>query len=150
MEKLNAILATARQRAAEMKVSYAGALTPREAQEVLSLSKEAKLVDVRSRAELDWVGRVPGAVEIQLMSYPDNAVNALFAGQVEGIGGKDALLLFLCRSGGRSGMAATNLTAAGFSRCYNVMEGFEGDKDANGHRNANNGWRFAGMPWVQS
>jgi rhodanese-related sulfurtransferase len=150
MEKLNALLAAARQRAIDMKLTYAGALTPREAHEVLSLSKEAKLIDVRSRAEWDWVGRVPGAAEIQLMSYPDNAVNALFAGQVEGVGGKDALLLFLCRSGGRSGMAATNLTAAGFTRCYNVLEGFEGDKDAKGQRNTTNGWRFAGLPWVQS
>lgn len=150
MEKLNAILATARQRAADMNVTYAGALTPREAQEVLALSNEAKLVDVRTRAELDFVGRVPGAVEIQLMSYPDNAVNALFTGQVEGIGGKDAMLLFLCRAGGRSSMAATNLTAAGFSRCYNVLEGFEGDKDTKGQRNTTNGWRFAGLSWIQS
>ena len=150
MDRLSELLELARGRAAKLAAPYAGAFTPAEAHEVLQLLPEAKLVDVRTRAELDWVGRVPGAVEIELMSYPGNAMNALFGHMVEAVAGKDAPLLFLCRSGGRSHMAATALAAAGFKRCYNVLEGFEGDKDASGRRNTVGGWRAAGLPWQQS
>jgi rhodanese-related sulfurtransferase len=149
MNQIAELLATARQRAADLKVPYAGALTPREAHEVLSLLPQARLVDVRTRAEWDFVGRVPSAAEIQFLSYPDNAPNAMFAHQVEAIGGKDATLFFMCRTGGRSHAAAASLAAAGFTGCFNVLEGFEGDKDEAGHRNTRNGWRAAGLPWVQ-
>ena len=150
MDRLNELLTLAGQRAKELKAAYAGSLTPKEARELLTLMPTAKLIDVRTKAECEWVGRVPGAVEIELMGYPGNALNALFAHQVEGVAGKDATLLFLCRSGGRSNMAATSLAAAGFSHCYNVIEGFEGDKDASSHRNTSGGWRAAGLPWIQS
>jgi rhodanese-related sulfurtransferase len=69
---------------------------------------------------------------------------------VEAAADKDTPLLFLCRSGGRSHAAAAALAAAGFTRCYNVLEGFEGDKDASGQRNRVGGWRAAGLPWQQS
>ena len=150
MDRLSELLDLARGRAAKLSAPYAGAFTPAEAHEVLQLLPEAKLVDVRTRAEWDWVGRVPGAIEIELMSYPGNAMNALFGHMVEAAAGKDVLLLFLCRSGGRSHNAATALAAAGFKRCYNVLEGFEGDKDASGRRNTVGGWRAAGLPWQQS
>ena len=39
---------------------------------------------------------------------------------------------------------------AGYADCYNVLEGFEGDRDASGHRNTKGGWRAAGLPWTQS
>ncbi len=58
--------------------------------------------------------------------------------------------MFLCRSGGRSHHAAALATHEGFRECYNVLEGFEGDRDASGHRNTVGGWRAAGLPWVQS
>jgi len=57
--------------------------------------------------------------------------------------------MFLCRSGARSVGAATVATEAGYGDCYNILEGFEGDKDANGHRNTIGGWRKAGLPWIQ-
>lgn len=150
MDRLNELLTLAGQRAKELNAAYAGSLTPKEAQELLTLMPTAKLIDVRTKAECDWVGRIPGAVEIELMGYPGNALNALFAHQVEAVAGKSAMLLFLCRSGGRSNMAATTLATAGFTQCYNVLEGFEGDKDASSHRNTTGGWRAAGLPWVQS
>lgn len=150
MNRSQELMATAQQRALERKLPYAGAFTPQEASEVLALHPAAKLVDLRTRAELDWVGRVPGAVEIELMGYPGNALNALFGHQIEAMAAKDAVLLFLCRSGGRSHMAATQLSAQGYSQCYNVMEGFEGDKDANKQRNRTGGWRAAGLAWYQS
>jgi rhodanese-related sulfurtransferase len=58
-------------------------------------------------------------------------------------------LLFLCRSGARSRAAAMALTAEGYSRCFNIAEGFEGNLDANRHRGQVGGWKAAGLPWVQ-
>ena len=150
MDRLNELLELAHGRAAKLGVPYAGAFTPGEAHELLSLVPEAKLVDVRTRAEWDWVGRVPGAVEIEYMSYPGNTLNAMFGHMVEAVAAKDSPLLFLCRSGGRSHAAAMLLGAAGFTRCYNVLEGFEGDRDGSGQRNRVGGWRAAGLPWQQS
>jgi rhodanese-related sulfurtransferase len=57
--------------------------------------------------------------------------------------------MFLCRSGVRSHHAAQAAAQAGYSNSYKVLEGFEGDKDAQGHRNTVGGWRFAGLPWIQ-
>jgi rhodanese-related sulfurtransferase len=58
--------------------------------------------------------------------------------------------MFICRSGNRSHFAAAAATEAGFRDCYNVLEGFQGNKDANGHRDRLGGWRAAGLPWYQS
>jgi rhodanese-related sulfurtransferase len=63
---------------------------------------------------------------------------------------KDSPVLFICRSGGRSHNAAMMATQAGSGECYNVLEGFEGDKDESGHRSTKGGWRAAGLPWMQS
>ena len=150
MDRASELLTVARNRAAELKLPYAGALTPKEAHEVLTLSPSAKLIDTRTKAELEFVGRVPGAIEIELLLYPGNALNALFTHMVQGAVPSGATVLFICRSGGRSHMAATALAAAGFTQCYNILEGFEGDKDANGQRNRTGGWRAAGLPWYQS
>src|SRR5688500_7649369 len=77
-------LKKARERAKEMGLPYEGALTPREAQEILEDNPDAKLVDVRTRAELDWVGRVPGAVEVELQTWPGGRPNPDFMKQLEG------------------------------------------------------------------
>ena len=143
-------LERARQRGKEMGLAYEGALTPREAFEVLRQNAGARLVDVRTRAELDWVGRVPGAVEIELLTYPGNRPNGDFVRQLEQEVEKNAPVLFICRSGGRSHNAAMMAMQAGYRDAYNVLEGFEGDKDEAGHRNTKGGWRAAGLPWTQS
>ena len=88
MDRLSELLELARGRAAKLAAPYAGAFTPAEAHEALQLLPAAKLVDVRTRAEWDWVGRVPGAIEIEFMSYPGNALNALFVHAVESAAGK--------------------------------------------------------------
>ena len=149
MARLTEILNLAQERARQMKLPYEGALTPGEAAELLQLTPNAKLVDVRTRAELDWVGRIPGAIEIEWLSYPGNTSNAQFAQQLKHSVGSEAMLLFICRSGARSNAAAKAATDAGFADCYNVLEGFEGDKDAHGHRNTVGGWRCHGLPWTQ-
>jgi rhodanese-related sulfurtransferase len=143
-------LQKARERAKQMGLPYEGALTPKEAFEVIRENPEARLVDVRTRAELDWVGRVPGAVEVELQTWPGGRPNPDFVQQLEEKVGKDAPVLFLCRSGGRSHNAAMMAQQAGYAECYNVLEGFEGDKDPSGHRNTKGGWRHAGLPWTQS
>jgi rhodanese-related sulfurtransferase len=143
------ILATAQKRGKQMGLPYAGALTPAEAHEVMQHHAKAKLVDVRTRAEWDWVGRVPHAVEVEIMSYPGNRPNDAFVDDLAKQVPKDAIVMFLCRSGGRSHNAASFATEAGFANSYNVLEGFEGDRDNNGQRNTVGGWRAAGLPWVQ-
>ncbi|MGZ8256414.1 MAG: rhodanese-like domain-containing protein [Gallionella sp.] len=150
MTTISATLATAQARAKQANAPYQGALTPAEAHFILQSAPSAKLVDVRTRAELDWVGRIAGAVEIEWLTYPSMKANEHFlthlAQQVE----KEALVLFICRSGGRSNAAATAATQLGYTTCYNVLEGFEGDLDSHKQRNKTSGWRAAGLPWMQS
>ena len=150
MGKITAILQAAQERAKEMNLSYEGALYPDEAYEILQSAPGAKLVDVRTRAELDWVGRVPGAVEIEWATYPGMKPNPHFITQLEQQIDKEALVIFICRSGVRSNAAAAFATQAGYSDCYNVLEGFEGEKNADGHRNTLGGWRVSELPWEQS
>lgn len=149
MGKLSDILALARSRAQELSLPYAGALTPKEAHEILQLAPGAKLVDVRTHAEWDWVGRIPGAVEIEWASYPGMARNPNFLAQLKQQVDPEALVMFLCRSGQRSHQAAIVATQSGYAESYNVLEGFEGEKDANGQRSTIGGWRAAGLPWRQ-
>jgi rhodanese-related sulfurtransferase len=148
MGKLADLLNLAQMRAHELGLPYAGALTPKEAYEVWQLAPSAKLVDVRTRAEWDWVGRIPGAEEIEWMSYPSNQPNAHFLAQLKQCVDAQSLVLFVCRSGVRSHHAACLANDSGYSACYNVLEGFEGDKDANGQRGKTGGWRHAGLPWT--
>ena len=147
---LEETLQKARERAKQLGLPYGGALTPKEADAVWRQAPGAKLVDVRTRAELDWVGRIPGAVEVELLAYPGNRPNESFVKELEREVEKSAPVLFICRSGGRSHNAALMAAEAGFTECFNVLEGFEGDRDAQGHRSTKGGWRAAGLAWTQS
>jgi rhodanese-related sulfurtransferase len=143
-------LKTARERARQAGLPYDGALLPNEAYEVWQELPGTYMVDVRTRAERDWVGRIPGAIEIEWSLYPGNVPNKNFVSELQQQVDKASRLLFICRSGHRSHSAATLARQAGYAECYNVLEGFEGDKDATGHRNTKGGWRVAGLPWAQS
>jgi len=79
-------------------------------------------------------------------------VNSEFAPQVEKLEGiaKDTPLFFLCRSGGRSHDAAVEMAKHGYTQCYNIIDGFEGEPDATGHRGMTNGWKQANLPWEQN
>lgn len=109
---------------------------------------EAVLIDVRTDAEREWVGFVPGAVALAWKQWPGMAMNPDFdAGlQTALAGGKKAVLL--CRSGVRSVAAAKRATELGL-QAYNILEGFEGDPDGDAHRGRKGGWRFHGLPWRQ-
>ena len=145
-----AILAAAQQRALERDLPYSGALTPIEANTLLASLPGAQLIDVRTRAEWDYVGRVPGSILVEWNTYPEGSRNPAFMEQLRGAAPDvDAPVLFLCRSGQRSDRAARAAAAAGYSRAFNVLEGFEGDKDASGQRGHLNGWRKARLPWTQ-
>jgi rhodanese-related sulfurtransferase len=150
MANITEILKTAQQRAKELNLPYQGALTPEEAYELMRSAPGAKLVDVRTRAEIDWVGRVPGAVEIEWVTYPGLKVNPNFMPALEQQVDKEALVMFICRSAHRSHTAAAVATQSGYTACYNVLEGFEGDRNASNQRGKKNGWRLAGLPWEQS
>lgn len=150
MTRLNEIITLAQERAQKLELPYEGALTPLEAAELLQLSPRVRMVDVRTRAEWDWVGRVPGALEIEWQTYPGGVPNPHFLAELRRAVTTESLLLFLCRSGARSSAAAKAATEAGFPDCFNVLEGFEGDKNELGRRNTVNGWRHAGLPWQQS
>lgn len=149
MGKLTEILNVAQQRSQALGRPYKGELLPDEAYALLQLAPGAKLVDVRTRAEWDWVGRVAGAVEIEWNQYPGGVRNPNFLAELKRQVDPESLVMFLCRSGARSVAAASEATGAGYSDCYNILEGFEGDKDANGQRNHSGGWRKAGLPWHQ-
>mgnify|MGYP000877335498 CR=1 FL=1 len=138
--------------------AYAGDVAPGDAFKVLAGNPRALLIDVRTRAEWNFVGlpdlphSSPLLVEWQV--YPDMAVNQGFAQQASALiaesgGGPDTPVFMLCRSGARSRAAAIALTARGFTAAYNVAGGFEGDHDAEGHRGRVNGWKAAGLPWRQ-
>jgi rhodanese-related sulfurtransferase len=149
MGKITSILQAAQQRARDLNLPYEGTLFPDEAYELLQSAPGAKLVDVRSRAELDWVGRIPDAVEIEWATYPGMSLNPNFLAALGQQVDKESLVLFICRTGVRSNAAAAAATGAGFLDCYNVLEGFQGEKDTEGHRNTTGGWCAAGLPWVQ-
>lgn len=149
MGKITEILEFAQNCAKEQKLSYQGSLSPSDAHEILLLAPGARLVDVRTRAEQDWVGRIAGAVEIEWMTYPGMKPNTHFLTHLAQQVDKEALVLFICRSGSRSHAAAVAAAQAGYGACYNITEGFEGDPDAAKHRNVINGWRAAGLPWQQ-
>jgi rhodanese-related sulfurtransferase len=135
-------------RAKEQGLPYAGALLPAEAHQLMQAG--AKLVDVRTKPEVLYVGRIPGAAAIEWQTYPGSKPNPEFIAELAAIAPKDQPVMFLCRSGARSHAAAEAAMKAGWKETYNILEGFEGDKDAQEHRNTVGGWRKAGLPWVQS
>ncbi|KGN38995.1 sulfurtransferase [Knoellia subterranea] len=135
-------------------MSYAGDVTPSEAFAAVTEGADAVLVDVRTHAEWSYVG-VPqldsehDVLLVEWQSYPDGRINAAFVDQLRGAGVEDGTsLYFLCRSGVRSVAAAKAATASGLGPAYNVLEGFEGPHDADGHRTVS-GWKVAGLPWKQ-
>jgi rhodanese-related sulfurtransferase len=136
------------ERARKMGLPYAGALLPLEAHKLMQAG--AKLVDVRTKPELLFVGSIPGAVTIEWQTYPGNRPNPEFIGELAAVTKRDEPVMFICRSGARSHGAAEAAMRAGWRETYNVLEGFEGDKDQSEHRNSVNGWRKAGLPWVQT
>lgn len=132
---------------------YKGDVLPAEAHARLKANPAAVLVDVRTQPEWAFVGvpAVERLVRISWQVHPAMHVNADFVNEIEKAGvAKDSEILCICRSGARSASAAAALTKAGYSNAWNVAQGFEGDRDGEGHRGTLGGWKAAGLPWVQS
>lgn len=127
---------------------YAGDVSPPLAWQWVQTG-EAVLVDVRSDAEREWVGFVPGAVALAWKQWPGMAPNPGFDDGIRQLGAQGRKLVLLCRSGVRSVAAARRATELG-AQAYNILEGFEGDPDAAAHRGNRGGWRFHGLPWRQN
>lgn len=109
---------------------------------------EAVLVDVRTDAEREWVGKVPGAIAVAWKQWPGMAANASFDEQLRAAVPEGKKVVLLCRSGVRSVAAAQRATGLGIE-AYNILEGFEGDVNAGGQRGQLGGWRKRGLPWHQ-
>ncbi len=128
-----------------LDLNYAGAVTPPEAW-ALAQQGAAVIVDVRTAAEVKFVGRVPGALHVEWRGLPESAA---FVEALSQVVAPQQPVLLLCRSAVRSHKAATVATSAGFQAAYNVLEGFEGELDVRQQRGHFNGWRKHGLPWVQ-
>ncbi|MEZ5703847.1 MAG: rhodanese-like domain-containing protein [Burkholderiaceae bacterium] len=109
----------------------------------------AVLVDVRTDAEREWVGYVPGAVPLAWKQWPGMAMNPGFDDGIRQAAAGGRKLVLLCRSGVRSIAAAKRATELGLE-AYNILEGFEGDPDSEAHRGNRGGWRHQGLPWRQN
>lgn len=135
-------------RARDAGLDYAGAVTPAEAHRLAELGA-ASIVDVRTRAEWEFVGHIEGSSLVEWRAWGATDPHPDFVAKVAERHGPEEALLLLCRSGVRSHHGAQALAKAGFARAYNILQGFEGDRDARGRRSTVGGWRFAGLPWTQ-
>lgn len=128
---------------------------PNVAYDTLAENPQAQLIDCRTRAEWNFVGMPDlSALSQDLICLEwtslDGQPNEAFVATVETNLEKDTPIFILCRSGARSTAACNALAAAGFSNLYNVVGGFEGDPNSDGHRGKENGWKAAQLPWRQS
>lgn len=138
--------------------TYAGDASPADTWNTLNQSPNAQLVDVRTQAEwafsgvptLDSLGKTVKTISWKF--YPKFDLNPDFIAQLEAaVPDKSAPLFFLCKTGGRSLDAAIAATEAGYTTCYNVEGGFEGDINTKNHQRGQvNGWKAARLPWQQS
>ena len=125
---------------------------------ILQQSGNTVLIDVRSSMEYEYVGHPINAIHIPIKEPPDWEIRTDFINNVRSELEKkfpdiqnlsEVHIILLCRSGKRSGQAAVMLESEGYKNIINIIDGFEGDKDANDHRSVINGWRFNKLPWEQ-
>lgn len=134
----------------------AGEVESGEVWRVLSEQENTYLIDVRTPQE--WAAGEPDltalgrqAVKISWKLAPGYTLNSEFPAQLaQAVPDKNALLLFLCRSGGRSLDAAAAMTQQGYAHCYNITGGFEGAPVNNNQNGHHTGWKAVNLPWRQS
>ena len=124
--------------------------------ERLSEESSSYLVDVRTKPEWLFVG-LPDLQSLNKQTicvswhlYPEMEINENFKSEIleSGINKQDTIFL-ICRSGNRSCDAAEFLASRGFTNCFNVIDGFEGESDLNHRRSTVNGWKYCKLPWKQ-
>jgi rhodanese-related sulfurtransferase len=135
---------------------YSGDISPSEAMKKLKQDPNAQLIDVRTSAEWQYVGAPDlrplnkRSIKIQWRELPNMDLNEDFVEELEmKVPSRYTVLLFLCRTGGRSREAAIAMTEHGYKNCYNIDKGFEGDLDPNMHRGNISGWKAEKLPWKQ-
>jgi rhodanese-related sulfurtransferase len=141
------ILDIARTRLEATEGAYAGAVTPPEAWRLYKEGR-ARLVDVRTAPEVRYVGCVPGAVHVEWHGTDAKQVER-FLHDLKAVAQPDETVLLLCRSGVRSHHAARVAREAGYQDVFNVLEGFEGQRNHSHQRGFIDGWRSHGLPWIQ-
>jgi rhodanese-related sulfurtransferase len=140
-------------------------LTAQEASAFLAQNEDAVLIDIRTRAEVSFVGiaaeadkNIPYMVMDEFWEFDADkgtykmAVNSNFDREVAGFMqerglSKESPIILMCRSGSRSARAADLLGQLGYTSVYSVVDGFEGDKDPNGVRSVN-GWKNSKLAWT--
>jgi rhodanese-related sulfurtransferase len=143
-------------------------LTSAEAHRMLSDNPGGTLfLDVRTQAEVSYVG-VPAGMDANvpfmlvdfdhfdaksrrftLHKNPEFIRSVEQRLQAKGLD-RNADIVLICRSGDRTARAVNALAAAGFTRVWTVIDGFEGDiADSGAERGKRtvNGWKNAGLPW---
>ena len=130
-----------------------------EAHNILQKSVDVVLIDVRSSMEYEYVGHPVGSIHIPIKEPPEWEILPNFIDNVKSELTKkfpdrndlfSIQILLMCRSGMRSGEASLLLESEGYRNTINIVDGFEGNKDMNGHRSVINGWRFHDLPWEQN
>ncbi len=134
-----------------------GEVSPSECWQSLSHQEDAQLVDVRTQPEWMFAGYPDlsplgkRAVLLSWRLYPDYEMNPGFITELASrIPDKETPIYFLCKVGGRSAEAADAMLAQGYTQCFNVKSGFEGEPDEARHRGRVNGWKAEELPWVQA
>lgn len=141
------ILDVARTRLEATEGAYGGAVTPPEAWQLYKQGR-ARLVDVRTAPEVRYVGCVPGALHVEWHGSDSRHVER-FLQDLKAVVRADETVLLLCRSGVRSHHAARVAHDAGYQSVFNVLEGFEGQRNRAQQRGFVDGWRSHGLPWIQ-
>lgn len=125
-------------------------ISPEKAYQMLK-DPSTYLVDVRSIAEYVFIGHPKMAYNIPFMFWSEDKQelipNGNFIQDLKSRFKEDNVLIFICRSGGRSLRAAKLVKQEGFINVYNLKEGFEGEKDGQGYRTVN-GWKERGLPYT--
>ncbi len=117
---------------------------------VLSDTEGTFIVDVRTRAEYEFVGHPDtpnGVANIPYMFYEGWTPNTDFITDVEAQFKKTDKLIMMCRSGQRAHHAARSLMQAGFTNIYYMTDSFEGPKDEDGYRTVS-GWKVRKLPYT--
>lgn len=131
-------------------------IAPAETWAALQADPAARLVDVRTDAEWNFVGLADvtstghRVALVPWQVYPSMAVNPNFVHGLREAGiTPEHHVYFICRSGARSFSAAQAAQAEGYPHVFNVADGFEGPVDVEGHRGQVAGWKASGLPWMQ-
>lgn len=139
-------------------------VTAQEAYAMWQASQDkVKILDCRTPEEYVFVGHAPMAhnVPSRFLTYAFDAdkkdyvlkANENFVEQVKARFKAEDTILVMCRSGQRSAVSVNLLAEAGFKNVYNIVDGFEGEKEKdkaspNFGKRTVDGWRNSQAPWT--